>query len=182
MLFRSRQNLAQGDATEHTHRPALQRLVEELVPGVSVVNEAKRIKCGAPDFSIRRGKVPIAHIETKDIGTNLAEVEKGRGPHGPQFKRYKEGLPNWILTDYLRFDWFVGGQFRKSARFAVLEPGGKLRPVPGGVEEVHHLLKALLEPVIHTVETARELAKRMASITHLLREAIDESFKTGCRR
>jgi predicted helicase len=174
-----KQNLAQGDATELTHRSALQRLVEELASGVSVVNEAKRSRCGAPDFSIRRGKVPVAHIETKDIGTDLDEVEKGKGPRGPQFKRYKEGLPNWILTDYLRFDWFVGGEFRKTARFAELEPDGKLRLVPGGVEAVQHLLAALVEPVIHTVVTARELAKRMASITHLLREAIDESFKTG---
>jgi hypothetical protein len=48
-----RKNLAQGDSTEHTHRLALQQLVE-AVTGVTVINEAQRIKVGAPDLSLRR--------------------------------------------------------------------------------------------------------------------------------
>jgi hypothetical protein len=65
---------------------------------------AKQIAGGAPDFSLRRNKVPLAHIETKNIGTNLLEVEKGKGPHGTQLQRYRNGLSNWILPDYLIFD------------------------------------------------------------------------------
>jgi hypothetical protein len=91
--------LKQGDATEHTHRPALKTLLESLAPGVTATNEPKRIACGAPDFNISRARVPLGHMETKDIGANLDEMERCRGPHGEQFKRYRDGLPNWVLTD-----------------------------------------------------------------------------------
>ena len=174
-----RKNVAHGDATEHTHRPALQRLIETIAPGLTVINEARRIACGAPDFTLRRGTVPLAHIETKDIGTPLDEVKKGRGAHGAQFKRYQSGLPNWILTDYLRFDWFVGGQFRKRSLLATVAAGGKLIPIPGGAEEVEHLLRSMLEPDVATVETPRELARLMAGIAHNLRDLIDTNYKGG---
>lgn len=42
---RSRQN-----ATGHTNRPALQRLLERLGDGIAAVNEPKRSACGAPDY------------------------------------------------------------------------------------------------------------------------------------
>ena len=40
-----------GNATEHTHRPALQALLESD-GGVTAVNEPRRIECGAPDFVV----------------------------------------------------------------------------------------------------------------------------------
>ena len=39
-----------GQATEHTYRPMLKRLVEDLLPRVLVINEPKHIECGAPDY------------------------------------------------------------------------------------------------------------------------------------
>ncbi len=42
------QALAKGDATEHTHRPALKTLLESLAPGGVATNEPKRIKPRAP--------------------------------------------------------------------------------------------------------------------------------------
>lgn len=60
-------NLAHGDSTEHTHRAALQTLLKAIAPDVDSVNEAQRIACGAPDLSMRKGGVPIGHIETKDV-------------------------------------------------------------------------------------------------------------------
>src|SRR5664280_594222 len=68
-----RKNLAHGDATEHTHRPALKSLLESLSKGITATNEPKRIACGAPDFIITRKNVPLGHIETKDVGTPLEE-------------------------------------------------------------------------------------------------------------
>ena len=38
-----------GDATEHTHRPALKTLIEAVGDKLKVINEPKRIDCGAPD-------------------------------------------------------------------------------------------------------------------------------------
>jgi hypothetical protein len=111
-LHEIRDILAHGDATEHTYRPALKKLFESVGQGIIATNEPTRILCGAPDFNISKGKVPLGHVETKNVGENLAAMEKGKPPHGEQFGRYRDGLPNWILTDYLEFRWYVNGESR----------------------------------------------------------------------
>src|SRR6266852_151802 len=97
-------SLRKGIATEHTYRPALQALVEGLAPGATATNEPKHIKCGAPDFIVEHGKVPLGYIETKDIGEDLDRASKSN-----QLKRYRESLHNLILTDYLEFRWYLNG-------------------------------------------------------------------------
>ena len=46
-----------GNATEHTYRSALQELLETLVPDLTVTNEPKRVKCGAPDFIVTKKQI-----------------------------------------------------------------------------------------------------------------------------
>lgn len=46
--------LKRGDATEHTHRPALKELLEALDDKIVATNEPKRSECGAPDYVISR--------------------------------------------------------------------------------------------------------------------------------
>lgn len=41
-----------GNATEHTYRGDLERLLESLVPGIEVTNEPQRQACGAPDYVV----------------------------------------------------------------------------------------------------------------------------------
>ena len=96
-----------GNATEHTHRPALKELMETLTAGITATNEPRRVKCGAPDFIITKKQTPLGYIECKDIGKSLSEMERT-----DQIKRYRESLSNLILTDYLEFRWYVGGQYR----------------------------------------------------------------------
>ena len=48
-----KKELVAGNATEHTHRPALKVLIEGLTLGVTATNEPSRIECGAPDFVVR---------------------------------------------------------------------------------------------------------------------------------
>src|SRR3990172_6331515 len=109
--------LQAGNATEHTHRPALKTLVESLASGVTATNEPKQVECGAPDFIISRkvahGPVTLGHIEAKDVGKPLDEIERS-----DQLKRYLPALPNLILTDYLEFRWYVNGEHRHTARLA----------------------------------------------------------------
>ena len=63
----------EGNATEHSYRPALQRLLEALIGvGMKITNEPKRIACGAPDYIVTRGGIPVGYIEAKDIGTDLS--------------------------------------------------------------------------------------------------------------
>ncbi len=67
-----------GDATEHNYRSALESLVEGLLPGISALNERKRVSVGAPDFCLFRKRqspdqmelikrMPVGFIEAKDI-------------------------------------------------------------------------------------------------------------------
>ena len=105
------QNLIQGNATEHTHRPALKTLLESIGEKITATNEPQRIKCGAPDFIITKGAFTVGYIEAKDVGKSLDEAEKSE-----QLSRYRHSLTNLILTDYLEFRWYVDGECRLSAR------------------------------------------------------------------
>jgi predicted helicase len=102
-----------GHATEHTYRPALQRLLENLTSGLTVTNEPKRVACGAPDYIITRSEIPVGYIKAKDIGENLNDKK-----HKAQFDRYKQSLDNLIITDYLTFKLFENGESIKSVTIA----------------------------------------------------------------
>ena len=171
------QNLKHGDATEHTHRPALKALLEAIGTDIVATNEPTRILCGAPDFNITRGNVPLGHVETKDIGENLDLMERGKPPYGEQFGRYRDGLPNWILTDYLEFRWYVNGERRLTARLAEVDGKGKVKAIPGGEEAVADLLRAFLLQKALTISTAKDLAERMAGITRIIRDLIIQTFE-----
>jgi hypothetical protein len=96
------QELAANNATEHTHRSALKSVIESLGEKITATNEPQRIKCGAPDYIITRGQIPLGYIEAKDVGVSLDAAEKTE-----QLARYRESLGNLILTDYLEFRWYV---------------------------------------------------------------------------
>jgi hypothetical protein len=71
--------LRAGNATEHTHRPALKTLVESLAPKVTATNEPKRVECGAPDLAVidKRGHGPVtlALIQAKEASTTQTRIE-----------------------------------------------------------------------------------------------------------
>jgi len=171
-----RKNLERGDSTEHTHRPALKILLEACGKDIVATNEPRRIACGAPDFNITRNGVPVGHVETKDVGVDLDEMERGKGPNGEQFTRYRDGLSNWILTDYLQFHWFVNREKRLTVRVADLDAKGKIKPLPDGEEKLAQLLTAFFEQEALTVGTAKELAGRMAGMTCIIRDLIVKTF------
>ncbi len=176
-LSELKRNLDKGIATEHTYRPFLERLLEAFGKDVDATNEPRRIACGAPDFIVTRRKTPLGYVETKDIGTDLDEMARGRGPHGEQFVRYRDGLANWILTDYLDFRWFVGGEPRLALRVAEVDAKGKLRPLPDAEPKLAALLHAFYEQPALTIGTARDLAVRMAALTRILRDLIAATFR-----
>jgi len=115
-------DLLAGNATEHTHRPALKALIEGLGEKVTATNEPAHIECGAPDFVITRGVTTIGYIEAKDVGKSLDEAEKSE-----QLKRYRESLSNLILTDYLELRWYVDGERQLAARPGTPTKEGKIK-------------------------------------------------------
>ncbi len=158
--------LAAGNATEHTHRPALKELIESIAKGVVATNEPKRSKYGAIDFVVTRGRTPLGYIEAKDVGKPLDVIERGE-----QMQRYF-GLGNVVLTDYLEFRWYVLGKLRMTARLATVGAKGKLRVEQDGTERVTELLTNFLRKEVPTVATPKELAERMAAIAQTIRNTI----------
>ena len=172
-----RANQALGNATEHTHRPALKILLE-ADGGVTAVNEPKRIECGAPDFVVTlAGDNPLilGYVEAKDISVSLSDIERESSrarpdtDNGQQFKRYRNALPNLILTDYIKFRWYVGGQLRGAASL----------DDPDGVRDVGVLLRDFLDHRPQSVANPEELALRMARLTHLIRDVVAGAFEKG---
>ena len=164
-----KQTHATGKATEHSHRTALQRLMENLAGGdVRVINEPKRVNCGAPDFIIETANgIPIGHIECKNVGANLDQIENDE-----QLKRYRGGLPNLILTDYLEFRWYVVGELNTSVRLASVDSKKGIVIDKASATWAAVMLNSFLKAELPSISSPPELAERMAAKTLLLRDCI----------
>ena len=170
-------SLELGNATEHTHRPALQTLLESG-SAVTAVNEPKHIECGAPDFVVTlAGDNPliVGYVEAKNTGVSLADIDRESArarpdtDNGRQFKRYRNALPNLILTNYTEFRWYVDGQLHRAASL----------DDPNGVADVGLLLDGFLSRKPQSVANSEELALRMARLTHLIRDVVAAAFEKG---
>lgn len=170
------QNLLRGDSTEHTHRPALKNLLQSFRSGIIATNEPTGEKCGAPDLavSIGRGHGPltIGHVEAKDVGKRLAEEEDSE-----QMRRYRRALENLIFTDYLEFRWYVAGERRLVVTLARIGKGGKVVAEKDGEEKLTELLELFLAQMPQPIAKPRDLAVRMARLTHMIRDIIVTAFE-----
>jgi len=163
-----------GNATEHTYRPAFKALIEALAGhGVTAVNEPRQIDCGAPDFIVVRGTVPLGYIEAKDIGIDLGKVEKSE-----QLTRYRESLGNLVLTDYLEFRWFLDGELRLTASLPGPDKNGRIRWSDNAASEVAQLLEQFLVADIPLKSTPHDLATRMAKLAQLIHGLITQAFRS----
>ena len=165
--------LATGDAGEGSHYPALKSLLEALSNNLTATVLPARIECGNPDFAISKGHVRIGHVEAKDINENLDKVEKSE-----QLKRYRSSLSNLVLTDFLEFRWFTNGDLRLKSRLGSYTGSSKLKEDKTGVDETSALLSSFLVQKAEPVNNPKELALRMARMTHMLRDITTEALKT----
>jgi hypothetical protein len=93
-------------------------------------------------------------------------------------KRYLPALPNLVLTDYLEFRWYVDGQKRGDfARLAQVAKSGKLALAQEGADAVSELLTAFLSHEAQPISSPKDLALRMARLTHFIREMIVAAFE-----
>ena len=157
------------EAREHAYRPALQNLLQGMERGVEAINDAARIKCGAPDFIVYKGRVPIGYIEAKDINRDLSKEEKSE-----QILRY-HSLGNLILTDYLVFRWYIDGEFRKEVRIGETKASNIIFR-DDAEEQLTHLFASFLSAETQTIQTANELAERLALTTRSIRDLIVRAF------
>ena len=182
------QNLKLGNATEHTHRPAFKAFLESAYDDVIATNEPGRIECGAPDFSITKAvtsnQLTIGYVEAKDVGTDLYAIERDSNranpttPNGNQLKRYRNALSNLILTNYTEFRWYVDGEFRMTAALAE-HAGTSLSVSNDDISKTDEMLSSFLSRSPEPVSNPIELAERMALLTHIVRDIVQEGMIRG---
>ena len=157
--------------------PHYRTLVQALGgDGVRAINEPSHVACGAPDFIVDHRRVPIGHIECKDIGTNLDRIETDE-----QLTRYRTGLPNLILTDYLEFRWYAYGELRETARLGRMDSQGRITTDKGSAKSIGALFDAFFSADPPMVTDPRELAERMAAKARLLRDGIGRILRSESR-
>ncbi|HET8886094.1 MAG TPA: type ISP restriction/modification enzyme [Salinimicrobium sp.] len=159
-----------GNAREHSYRGDLQTLISAILPDVLVTNEPARVSCGAPDYMLSRKDIPVGYIEAKDIGVDLgSKILK------EQFERYKAGLSNLIITDYLNFQFYKDGDFVTEISIAKLE-GGEIVPLPENFAQFTHLIENFVLTVSQSIKSPTRLAKMMAGKAKLMADVIEKSL------
>ncbi len=72
------------------------------------------------------------------------------------------------------------GDLRQEARLAHIRSGSKLKVEKGGVKGVEKVLRNFLFHKPQGISTPKDLAERMACLTHIIRDIIIAAFETRC--
>ena len=158
-----------GLTTEHSFRPALQRLLRDCT-GCTVINEQSHIDCGAPDLTLLSKQLPIAYIEAKDLEDGDLD---GRKKNKEQFDRYKASLDTIIFTDYLDFHLYEHGEWQQSVRLAEIQ-GNKIRL--SDADRFVSLMEHIKNARPQRITSASKLAQLMAGKARLLRDIIEQAL------
>ena len=164
-----------GIAREHSYRPMLQQLLNEMLDGLVVTNEPARIDCGAPDFIIssKKTNTPVFYIEAKDIDDRDLD---GRKENKEQFNRYKKSLDHIIFTDYLDFHLYENGEWVRNVRLAEVH-GDKIDLCKDNVEDFKELINHIATTQPTPITTAKRLAEQMAAKARILASTINNAFR-----
>lgn len=162
-------------AREHSYRPMLQQLLNEMLDGLVVTNEPARIDCGAPDFIIssKKTNTPVFYIEAKDIDDRDLD---GRKENKEQFNRYKKSLDHIIFTDYLDFHLYENGEWVRNVRLAEVH-GDKIDLCKDSVEDFKELINHIATTHPTPITTAKRLAEQMAAKARILASTINNAFR-----
>ncbi len=168
-----------GDFREESFYPVLKRLFEEYSQlfqtqaGASVLVLPKKTEAGIPDFRIGKNGEIVGYIEAKPPDASLREIEDSE-----QLNRYRDSLPNLILTNFLEFRLYryadpidkveVGRQFTLQTL--------KYPPAPEKVDLFFELLEKFFSfstPEIQkSSDLSIQLAKRTRFLEHILQEEL----------
>ena len=160
-----------GHSSEHTFRKDLEDLINNLVPDVMVTNEPSQVTdCGNPDFLISKKEIPIGFIEAKDVGKDLNSKQ-----YKEQFDRYKAALDNLIITDYLRFQFYVDGDRIHEVCVGELV-AGVVQSYDSEFECLAELLRDFCVHIGQTIRSAERLAVFMAGKARLLENILYQAL------
>jgi predicted helicase len=165
--------LQTGNAREHSYRGDLQQLLNDIIndKDIIVTNEPARIiNVGAPDYSITKNNIPIGYIEAKDINKPLESKE-----YKEQFDRYKNALPNLIITDYLDFWFYKNGELTNKVQIAKIH-NNQIVPQPENFSLFVNNILSFTTFVTQSITSSSKLAKMMAGKARLLESVIEKAI------
>ena len=158
-----------GIAGEHAYRGDLENLLKTIIDkNITIINEPAKIEkiIGRPDFSLTKNGVPIGYIETKDINKNLYSKE-----HKKQFEKYKNGLDNLIISNYIDFIFFRFGKEIIKISIAKIE-NNRIVGISENFEEFINLIKYFTDFISRSINSPLKLAEMMATRTILLKNML----------
>jgi hypothetical protein len=160
-----------GNATEHSYRPALQQLLENITEGLTITNEPKRIDCGAPDYIVTKNDIPIGYIEAKDVGSDLnSKLYK------EQFDRYKQSLDNLIVTDYLHFRLFQNNEQVYSVTIGNIGKNIKADTAqyPAFLDLINHFIYYRNNGIFSTEQLSKMMAIKARFMARVIEETLND--------
>ena len=162
-----------GSATEHSYRGHLKELLESIDENIIAINEPKRVKAGAPDYLIatKDEHIEIGHVEAKDVGKDIHSKT-----YNEQFTRYKKGLENLIITDYMEFVFYKDSKEYTKIRIASLEDS-KIISHTENFEEFINLIKDFTSYVGQSITSASKLAIMMAAKAKLMSDVMFKALE-----
>lgn len=162
-----------GQATEHSYRPALERLFKSIDDNLTVINEPKQSAVGAPDFVFARNGVSVGWCEAKDLHKDITKFKTG--DYGREQKeRYKKGLPNLIYTNGTDFEFIVKGEVTGFVSIADLIPTLPARPQE--FPRLEMLLKDFASQTPISINTAKQLAEMMAGKAVIIKDIMGNAL------
>ncbi len=167
-----RAKYASGQATEHSYRPALQKLFASIDPALTVINEPKKSEAGMPDFLFQRGNIPFGWAEAKDIDKDVIKL---KGYSIEQRKRYEKAYPNLIYTNGVDFEFIREGESVHFVSIADFLMG--LQPKPENFDQLERHLKLFAEQKPISIRSAAKLAEMMAAKAEIIKEEIEIALK-----
>ena len=157
-------------AREHSYRPALKTLLEQVNQNILATNEPSRESCWAPDFIITdRKNIPRWYIEAKDITSNILDDKKNQAQINKYFD-WQLGY-NFIHTDNLEFRFYKNAELVESVIIAKLE-NNKIISLPENFEKLYDLLLNFLSYKTQTITSSKKLSEIMAWKARMIKRVI----------
>jgi type I restriction-modification system DNA methylase subunit len=169
----------QGSFREESFYPSFKRLIEECSqlfqrqPAISILVAPRKTEVGIPDFRIGKNGEIIGYVEAKPPDTNLSDIEES-----DQLKRYRNSLPNLILSNFLEFRLFRFGHLIDKVEVGRQFTLQRLRfpPSPEKLDAFFELLENFFSfstPAIQkSSDLSVELAKKTRFLEHILQEEL----------